>query len=92
MAWEGFSEKTQLLCTPSLAIQGGRRRKRGLAIMQFSKKHHLALFPNPAIGSSAHFRKSKTQAGAFGKKMSVRPAPESGQATHWSRSSWTGWA
>jgi hypothetical protein len=35
-------------------------------------KTSLALFLNLAIVSSAHFRKSKTQVCAFGKKMSVR--------------------
>jgi hypothetical protein len=43
----------------------------------------LALFLNLAIGSSAHFRKSKTQVGAFGKKMSVR------QKTTWDASGQT---
>jgi hypothetical protein len=36
------------------------------------QKHYFALFLNLAISNSAHFRKSKTQVGAFGKKMSVR--------------------
>jgi hypothetical protein len=69
------SGKAQLLRTSSSChprrgeLTATKARPLSYGILQ---KHHLALFLNLAISNSAHFRKSKTQVGAFGKKMSVR--------------------
>jgi hypothetical protein len=84
----GFSGKTKD-ATFVLARSGHPRRRERAAwkarpgSYRILQKTSLALFLNLAIVSSAHFRKSKTQVSAFGKKMSVR------QKTTWDASGQT---
>jgi hypothetical protein len=75
MAYEASAEKRKnaTLCAPSRAIRGAEGTESAAWQLWEFCKNIIVAVPEPRDQQlSAHFRKSKTRVGAFGKKMSVR--------------------